>query len=209
MNNEYLAHHGILGMKWGVRRFQNEDGSLTNAGKKRYMSGYTSNTTRKYEEHLGVNSKEAKASRELDKKLSDYYSEQSQTKTNVKRFLMGASGEKTYNMARSAGYSRGRSFAKQFFDVNVSTIADIAISSAVGTATATAADKIGAKSEKIESVLGPTLGNEINRRLGSTLGATVGHFTVGTAAAKKINETGKELSLQQQAIRKKYIKNHT
>ena len=31
-----LVHHGILGMKWGVRRFQNEDGSLTAAGKKRY-----------------------------------------------------------------------------------------------------------------------------------------------------------------------------
>lgn len=33
---EYLAHHGILGQKWGVRRYQNPDGTLTNAGKKRY-----------------------------------------------------------------------------------------------------------------------------------------------------------------------------
>lgn len=30
-----LQHHGILGQKWGVRRFQNKDGSLTTAGKKR------------------------------------------------------------------------------------------------------------------------------------------------------------------------------
>ncbi len=30
----YLAHHGILGQKWGVRRYQNEDGTLTAAGKK-------------------------------------------------------------------------------------------------------------------------------------------------------------------------------
>lgn len=36
MENLYLQHHGILGMKWGVRRFQNKDGSLTPAGKKRY-----------------------------------------------------------------------------------------------------------------------------------------------------------------------------
>ena len=33
---DYLMHHGILGMKWGIRRFQNKDGSLTSAGRKRY-----------------------------------------------------------------------------------------------------------------------------------------------------------------------------
>lgn len=35
----YLAHHGIKGMRWGVRRFQNADGSYTSAGKKRYGVG--------------------------------------------------------------------------------------------------------------------------------------------------------------------------
>ena len=34
-----LYHHGIKGQKWGVRRFQNKDGSLTPAGKKRYDDG--------------------------------------------------------------------------------------------------------------------------------------------------------------------------
>ena len=38
MYNE-LYHHGILGQKWGIRRFQNPDGSLTEAGKKRYGVG--------------------------------------------------------------------------------------------------------------------------------------------------------------------------
>lgn len=36
MNETWLAHHGIKGQKWGVRRFENKDGSLTEAGKKRY-----------------------------------------------------------------------------------------------------------------------------------------------------------------------------
>lgn len=33
-----LYHHGIRGQKWGVRRYRNEDGTLTEAGKKRYGS---------------------------------------------------------------------------------------------------------------------------------------------------------------------------
>ena len=36
MDNSVLIHYGVLGMKWGVRRFQNKDGSLTSAGKKHY-----------------------------------------------------------------------------------------------------------------------------------------------------------------------------
>lgn len=35
MNENELYHHGVIGMKWGVRRYQNKDGSLTSAGKKR------------------------------------------------------------------------------------------------------------------------------------------------------------------------------
>lgn len=37
-DSNYLEHHGIKGQKWGIRRFQNEDGSLTDAGMKRYNS---------------------------------------------------------------------------------------------------------------------------------------------------------------------------
>lgn len=35
MYDAYLEHHGIMGQKWGVRRYRNKDGSLTEAGKRR------------------------------------------------------------------------------------------------------------------------------------------------------------------------------
>ena len=37
-----LYHYGIKDMKWGIRRYQNEDGSLTDLGRERYKSGVSS-----------------------------------------------------------------------------------------------------------------------------------------------------------------------
>jgi len=48
MYQAVLCHHGILGQRWGVRRFQNKDGSLTEAGKKHYTDQYTKEM-KKYE----------------------------------------------------------------------------------------------------------------------------------------------------------------
>lgn len=61
----YLEHHGILGQKWGVRRYQNSDGSLTDAGKRRYAQSVVRTT-----KHSQVASK-AKLSKEVDAELTD------------------------------------------------------------------------------------------------------------------------------------------
>lgn len=41
LSTDELYHHGIKGQKWGVRRFQKKDGSLTNTGRKRYADDAT------------------------------------------------------------------------------------------------------------------------------------------------------------------------
>lgn len=53
MDNNELYHHGVKGMKWGVRRYQNADGTLTAAGKKRYARDAREKEYDKYDETTG------------------------------------------------------------------------------------------------------------------------------------------------------------
>ena len=69
-----LYHHGIKGMHWGVRRYQNSDGTLTEAGKKRYVS--KNRKALEKERHDYANEGSDKYLSNLDegtkKKLEDY-----------------------------------------------------------------------------------------------------------------------------------------
>lgn len=64
-----LEHHGVLGMKWGVRRYQNADGSLTDVGRRRLERKDTTWANRHYNEIL------LKANKKVRKDLSKYEKE--------------------------------------------------------------------------------------------------------------------------------------
>lgn len=53
MDKNTLYHHGTKGMRWGVRRYQNKDGSLTPAGQKRYDRDKRENAGKKKGEKVG------------------------------------------------------------------------------------------------------------------------------------------------------------
>lgn len=72
--SSYLMHHGIKGQKWGVRQYQNPDGSLTEAGKMRYGSG--KNIEKRTEDVLN----RSYSTEYLTKKVEKSYNKEKQVK---------------------------------------------------------------------------------------------------------------------------------
>lgn len=60
MENTELVHWGIKGQRWGIRRYQNKDGSLTPAGKKRYDRDIQENNAKKKDNRIVIDGPDAK-----------------------------------------------------------------------------------------------------------------------------------------------------
>lgn len=69
MRNYELYHHGVKGMKWGVRRYQNSDGSLTSAGKKRYTRTESANDREKAQRKSDLKNRRTLSDADLRKKI--------------------------------------------------------------------------------------------------------------------------------------------
>ena len=92
MNNE-LMHYGVPGMKWGVRRYRNADGSLTATGKKRVSKQYK------------------KASTAGDKSLAKHYNKMYMDSYNKAADKMNNGGIEKFNKSQQKKY--GNDYAKR------------------------------------------------------------------------------------------------
>ena len=114
-----LSHHGILGQKWGVRRYQNKDGSLTSAGKKRYGSSLRTMWEEKFkyqeadaEAARNMRDKNRESKRQLREGVIDKKQHRANKKANAEEYYnktVAESEKALKNIANKT--SRGRNVA--------------------------------------------------------------------------------------------------
>ena len=89
-----LMHYGVQGMKWGVRRYQNLDGTLTSEGKERYSSDSKKSTIETIAERGNLNRREAYVCQKIGKYMYDKAKKvEPKITKNVKEAVANAGGQ--------------------------------------------------------------------------------------------------------------------
>lgn len=130
MDNNELIHWGIKGMKWGVRRYQNKDGTLTAAGKRREKQ-----IAKQRAENL-KKARTAKAERK-SKISTDTLSPKKMTEKELNERIARLELEKKYKDAvreNRMSMTRGKRFVDKFLDSTVDKVAENAAADVVAQA---------------------------------------------------------------------------
>jgi len=122
-SDSYLEHHGILGMKWGVRRFQNKDGTLTPKGKKRYSDDYREAKSLEKKGIKNLSNEELSRlneRRRLEKEYKDYTSK---GESYTKKALVDAGSKLAVTAVKAAVIYAGVKYVKSKYDLTPEKIA--------------------------------------------------------------------------------------
>lgn len=128
-----LQHHGIKGQKWGVRRFQNSDGSLTAAGRKRYSTDDYKNTLDKVKQADKTLNTVKKAINEADAKSYEKKVKYELSKMSDKELQQAVS---RLNMEERYSQVMNQRYRLEQGESRVNKILDVAGSALTGAATA-------------------------------------------------------------------------
>lgn len=139
-----LYHHGILGMKWGIRRFQNKDGTLTSAGRKRLKqnSEDSSDSQKNTKTESGSSSSNSKSSTSTKKSVKDMSDAELQAAIN-RLNLETRYSELTKSDSPSKNNSRAKKFIADVLEQSGKNIATQATTYLMGTATNKLFEKFG------------------------------------------------------------------